>query len=99
MARAADPTLSPDLRALGIRALSSYRGPTTVTFLVDRTLGRKRFFRRRALAGKTPEMLAALSGLATHWRDDPAATVVLAVAEASNDREIADAVARRGGAS
>ncbi|MBI1810279.1 MAG: hypothetical protein HYR75_10310 [Gemmatimonadetes bacterium] len=99
MARAEDPTLSPDLRALGIRALSSHRGPTTVAFLVARTLGRKRFLRRRALASKSPEMLAALSGLATHWRNDAAAAAVLAIAEGSTDREIADAVVRRGGTS
>jgi len=97
MARADDTTLSADLRALGIRALSSHRDPKTVAFLVGRTLGKKKFLRRRALAGKSPEMLAALNGLATHWRSDPAAAAVLSIAEASTDREIADAVARRGG--
>ncbi len=97
MSRADDPALSPDLRALSIRALSSHRAPATVAFLVSRTAGKKRLFRSRALANKSPEMLAALSGLATHWRNDPAAAPVLAVAETSNDREITDAVARRGG--
>lgn len=96
-ARADDSSLSPDLRALGVRALSSYQDPATVAFLVKVSLGKKKFLRRRALAGKSPEMLAALSGLATHWRSDPSAAVVLAIAEASNDREITDAVARRGG--
>lgn len=96
-ARADDSSLSPDLRALGVRALSSYQDPATVAFLVKLSLGKKKFLRRRALAGKSPEMLAALSGLATHWRNDPAAAVVLAIAEASSDREITDAVARRGG--
>ena len=95
--RADDASLSADLRALGVRALSSYQDPATVAFLVKLALGKKKFLRRRALAGKSPEMLAALSGLATHWRTDPAAAAVLAMAESSNDREITDAVSRRGG--
>jgi hypothetical protein len=99
MARADDPALSSDLRALGIRALSSSRSPETVTFLVRRTLGRKKFLRKRALAGTSPEMLAALAGLAAHWRDDPQAAQVLALAAASGDSEITDAVARRGSSS
>jgi hypothetical protein len=96
MGRADDSSLSADLRALGIRALSSSRLPETVTFLVRRTLGKKRFLRKRALANASPEMLAALAGLATHWRDDPQAQHVIALAAASSDSEIADAVSRRG---
>lgn len=97
--RADDPALSADVRALGIRALSSHRSPETVAFLVARTLGKKRFLRRRALASKSPEMLAALVGLATHWRDDAAAQPVLDLAAGSSDAEITEAIVRRGGAS
>ena len=97
--RADDTTLSADVRALGIRALSSYRSPDTVAFLVARATGRKRFLRRRALASKSPELLAALAGLAAHWRDDPAAQQVLDLAARSSDAELSDAVARLGGAS
>ena len=97
MARASDPLLSPDLRALGIRALSSYRSPNTITFLVGRTLGKKKFLRARSLAPKTPEMLASLAGIVTHWRDDVNANTVLALASASTDPEIVDIMARRVG--
>jgi hypothetical protein len=97
MARANDPLLSPDLRALGIRALSSNRSPETIDFLVRRTLGRKKFLRARSLATKTPEMLAALAGIVTHWRDDTSAKMVLAVAVESTDPEIVDIMARRVG--
>ena len=62
------------------------------------TLGKKKFFRKRSLASPSPEMLAALAGLAAHWRDDPQAQQVLALAAASSDSEIADAVSRRGNA-
>jgi hypothetical protein len=96
MGRADDSSLSADLRALGIRALSSSRSPETVAFLVRRTLGKKKFLRKRSLAGTSPEMLAALAGLAAHWRDDPQAEPVLALAAASSDSEITDAVSRRG---
>ncbi len=96
MTRADDTALSPDLRALGIRALSSYKSPQTLAFLVGRTLGKKRLFRRRALTAKSPEMLASLAGIAAHWRDAPEAKTVLDLAASSSDSEIADAVTRRG---
>ena len=97
MTRADDESLSTELRALGIRALSSYRSPETVAFLVGCTLGKKRLFRRRTLTSKSPEMLAALAGLAAHWRNDPAAQPVLALAATSSDSDITDVVSRRGG--
>jgi hypothetical protein len=96
MSRADDPTLSADLRALGIRALSSFRSPETLAFLVGHALGRKRLFRHRALASKSPEMLAALTGLAAHWREEPAATQAFDLAASSSDAEISDTVSRRG---
>lgn len=97
MARANDPLLSPDLRALGIRALSSNRSPATIAFLVRRTLGRKRFLRARSLAAKSPEMLAALAGIVTHWRDEASASTVLSLAAKSTDPEIVDIMSRRVG--
>lgn len=98
MARARDPILSPDLRALGIRALSSNRSPETISFLVRRTLGKKRLLRPRSLAPKTPEMLAALAGLVTHWPDDPNAKAVLALATRSTDPDVVDIMTRRSAA-
>lgn len=97
MSRATDEGLPQDLRALGVRVLASNKSPQTVRWLVDRTLGKKRLFFRRPLAAKTPEMLAALSGLAAHWRSDPVAAPVMTLARRSKDPEIADAVAVRGG--
>jgi hypothetical protein len=95
--RTSDAALSPDLRALGVRVLASFRSPETVPWLVERALGKKKLFRRRALGVKTPEMLAALSGLAANWRDDPLAQPALALAKRSKDAEIASSVAVRGG--
>jgi hypothetical protein len=93
--RADDTTLSPDLRALGVRALASYRGPETPKWLAERVVRTGRLLKRATLASKTPELLAALEGLATHWRDDRGAAEALALAAASGDAEIRAAVARR----
>jgi hypothetical protein len=98
LARADDPLLSPDIRALGIRAAASFKSPETLAFLIGRTMAKKRFFRKQALAAPTPEMLAALAGLAAHWTTDGAAQDVLAAAAKSADKDIRDAVARRTGA-
>ena len=93
--RADDTTLSPDLRALGVRALASYRGLETPKWLAARVVRTGRMLKRATLVSKTPELLAALEGLATHWRDDRSAAKALALAAASGDAEIRTAVARR----
>jgi hypothetical protein len=97
MHRAGDETLSADLRALGIRALAGHRSMETLNWLLNRVAGSKRLMFRRRLAPKSPEMLAALAGLAAHWSSEPAAKEVLSQASTHSDPEIADAVARRGG--
>lgn len=94
-ARADDTALSPDLRALGVRALSSYRAPETPAWLASRVVRKGRLTRRPTLASKTPEMLAALEGLATHWREDKGALEALALAAASTDEEVRISVAPR----
>jgi len=73
MARASDEALPSDLRALGIRAVASHRSMETLNWLLSRVAGGKRFLFRRSLASKSPEMLAALAGLAAHWSNEPAA--------------------------
>lgn len=97
MARADDPVLSADLRALGIRALAGHRSMETLNFLLSRVAGSKVLLFRRTLASKSPEMLAALSGLAAHWSSEPAAKEALAQASKHSDPEISDAATRRGG--
>lgn len=93
--RADDSTISPDFRALGIRALSSYKGPETAPWLANRVVKMGKVLKRPALAPKTPELLAALEGLAAHWREEKVAQEALALAAASADAEIRGAVAPR----
>jgi hypothetical protein len=98
--RAQDEALTPDLRALGVRALAQIRAPETRTWLIERTLGKKRWYTfRRPLAPTSPEMLAALSGLAAHWASDTDAQVVLDLARRSSDSEVAAAASIRSGGS
>jgi hypothetical protein len=97
MTRAGDESLSPDLRALGIRAVASHRSMETLNFLLARVAGSKVLMFRRTLAAKSPEMLAALTGLATYWASEPSAKEILAQAGKSSDPEISDAATRRGG--
>jgi hypothetical protein len=98
MQRANDETLPADLRALGIRALAGHRSKETLNWLLARVAGTKRLLFRRSLASKSPEMLAALAGLAAHWSGEPAAKEILAQASRHSDTEISDAATRRGGA-
>jgi hypothetical protein len=96
--RAMDDALSPDLRALAVRAVASLSAPETRDWLVERTLGKKRWYAfRRPLAPKTPEMLAAISGLAAHWAEDPAARSVVDLARRSSDAEVVSAASIRSG--
>lgn len=90
-ARADDSTLSPDLRALGIRALASCRTPDTPAWLAARVVKPGKLLKRDVLVSKSPEMLAALEGLAIHWRTDAAARTALSLAAASGDAEIVGA--------
>ena len=96
--RADDATTNPDLRALGIRALASHKGSDTAAWLVARVVKVGKLLKRPALVAKSPEMLAALEGLATHWRGDPMAREAIALAAASGDAEIREAVQGRRGA-
>ncbi len=97
MARSSDESLSADLRALGIRALAGHRSMETLNWLLNRVAGNKVLMFRRSLASKSPEMLAALAGLAANWSSEPAAKEVLAQASKHSDLEISDAATRRGG--
>ncbi len=97
MARASDEALSADLRALGIRALAGHRSMETLNWLLSRVAGSRVLIFRRTLAVKSPEMLAALAGLAAHWSSEPAAREVLAQASKHGDHEISDVASRRGG--
>ena len=87
-ARLASKDLSPDSRALGIRALASLKTPDILEMLLRMTTAGKTFFGRQRLAPKSPEMLAALAALCTFWARNEKALAVLTVAGTHPDAEI-----------
>ena len=87
-----DPHRDPELRALAIRALGAVPTPTSRDWLIESALGRKRWFRRRRLAAKSPELLAGLQVLAEQWAAHPAVAAVLRLAASSVDPEVRTAI-------
>jgi hypothetical protein len=85
---AGDREAEPHIRALAIRVLAGVRSPDAVEALLALTLGKKTLLGRRRLAPRSPELLAALAGLAAHWQSDPRARTVLALAQRSGDPEV-----------
>lgn len=94
MERALDPALPAELRAIAVRVVAGSRSPAVAPWLAGLCLGKKRLFRQR-LAERTPEMLAALDGLAAFWRTVPQAQPVIALALKSRDAEVREIVSRR----
>jgi hypothetical protein len=89
-------SISPELRALGLRVVGAAKDPATLNWLLAYAVTKTRFLRRTKLVPKTPEMLAALSGLASGWSDNPEVMPVLDIAQKSKDLEVrAAATARR----
>ena len=83
-ARARDP----ELRMLGIRVLASLESPGVRDWLIEHAVTKQRWFRRRKLASKGPELLTVLSVLAKSWSRDPKAAEVLHLATSSGDSDI-----------
>jgi len=98
--RATDRALPPDVRTLAVRALGHARASAALEALLRLTSAGRTLFGREKLSPKSPELLAALAGLASGWPEDPRARELLRRAAASSDPDIqaaADAEARRSG--
>jgi hypothetical protein len=91
---ARDPVRLSAHRVLAIRVLARSRSARALEGLAALSVARTRWLRRRCLAPKSPELLAAIAGLAAHWAEEPRAQQVLAAAERHADAEIR-AAARR----
>jgi hypothetical protein len=91
---AVDPKRQPELRALAVRIVTRAREPETLRVLLAIVNFRRRWF-RPSLAPKSPDLLAALAGLAAHWSEDPVVKDVLSYARWHTDRQIRAAVASR----
>lgn len=93
LAIATDPKRQPEVRALAVRILTRFREPETLRVLLGIVNYRPRWYWfGRRLARKSPELLAALAGLAAHWSEDPRVKEVVAYARWHTDRKIRAAV-------
>jgi hypothetical protein len=86
--------LDSQLRTMGIRIVAQKRTSETLSWFLSFVVSEARWPRRPRLRPSTPEMLAALSMIAAGWRDDPAATTVLQLAEQSKDAQVRAKVER-----
>src|SRR6202008_3828508 len=86
-----DSSCTGETRALAIRVLARSGKSSVVTTLVRLALVRRFPFLRRTIAPKSPEVVAAVAGLASHWSSDPRAAEVLLRARRHRDLEIRSA--------
>ena len=93
---ATDPQRDPEVRALAIRALGTLRRPETLPILLDIAVQKRGFLRRARLKEKGPDVIAALGALATYWSGDKAGAEAVALAAASEDGQLRNAVRRKG---
>jgi hypothetical protein len=89
--------LDSQLRTMGIRIVAQLRTPSTLAWLLDFVVTKAHWPRKKKLRPSTPEMLAALSMVATYWLTDPAAETVVRLAEQSRDPGVRAKVARSRG--
>jgi hypothetical protein len=87
--------LDSQLRTMGIRVVAQQNPPGILTWLLGYVVSETRWSRRPKLRPSTPEMLAALSMVASSWGDDPAAAASIKLAEQSKDAEVRAKVARK----
>lgn len=93
--RVDEAALPEELRGLIVRALAAHRAADIPEWLVARAMRPGTMLKRAQLLPKTPMVVAALEGLATHWADHAAAAPALALARASTDPEIRRALTPR----
>ncbi|HEV7839321.1 MAG TPA: hypothetical protein VGO75_14735 [Gemmatimonadaceae bacterium] len=87
--------LDSQLRTMGIRIVAQQRAPETLDWLLGFVVTEAHWPRRPRLRPATPEMLAALSVIATGWRGDAAAAACLRLAEQSRDSQVRGKLAQR----
>src|SRR3954465_10239289 len=86
--------LDSQLRTMGIRIVAQQHNADTLAWFLGHIVTEAHWPRRPKLKSATPEMLAALSMIATNWRTDPAADTAIKLAEQSKDAEVRAKVAR-----
>ena len=91
--RVVDPQFPPEFRTSALQLLSRSSSMLALEALLRFAMGGTSLLGKPKLAGKSPEMLIALSGLARTWPNERRATVLLALARESKDADIVKAAA------
>lgn len=81
-------TQPADVRLQIVRVLAAIRAPAARDCLIRRALVRRHWLPWKRLAPKSPESVAAIAGLAGHWKHDPGAAAVLRLAATSRDPDV-----------
>jgi hypothetical protein len=84
---AMDTRRPAEIKVSTLRILARTGTPEALRVLLAQVQQRRRWFGRR-LPAKSPELLAAVVGLASYWRDHPMATEVLSHALQHSDPEV-----------
>ena len=79
---------SPEIRALGARALGNSRSNLALEVLLGLSIEGKSLMGRSKLAEKSPLLIAAIQTLAKAWPADPRSREVLALASKSKDVDV-----------
>lgn len=87
-----DITFPPEFRVMALHTLGCASSALALDALLAYAQGGRSMLGRSKLAKKSPEMIAALGGLARSWRHDRRARALLDVARRSRDPQISDAV-------
>jgi hypothetical protein len=80
-----------EVRVLAIRVLGGLRSIRARELLLGQVLAKKVWWRRTRLAQPTPEMLAALRGIAATWARHPEAEIVMSLAARNGNRDVRQA--------
>jgi hypothetical protein len=86
--------LDSQLRTMGIRIIAQKHDKATLEWLLGFVVTEARWPRRPKLRPSTPEMLAALSSLSSHWRAEDSALDAIRLAEHSKDDAVRAKVER-----
>ena len=96
MRRVDNSTLSPELRARGIRALAASGSLDAMRWIAQRSIKKHWLLGTPVLREKSPQLLSSIAGLAAHWSSAPEAAEVLALVAKSKDTDLRSAAARTG---
>jgi len=78
-------TMPPELHVPALQALAGSGAQSALACLLSTATSYTRWFKRLRVAPRSAQVLAALTGLATYWADEPRAAALLARATTHSD--------------